>query len=93
MRPVLRVALNFGKGATPPLSHTYVTTSLYFRRIFSSVSARAALYNQAERMFMSAEPVVPLYNQVVAWLAKPSVHGVGQSAQYMLKWDLGSISR
>jgi ABC-type oligopeptide transport system substrate-binding subunit len=57
------------------------------------VSARAALYNQAERMFMSAEPVVPLYNQVVAWLAKPSVHGVGQSAQYMLKWDLGSISR
>jgi ABC-type oligopeptide transport system substrate-binding subunit len=57
----------------------------------SSVAGRAKLYNQAEKLFMSTEPLVPLYNQDVAWLAKPYVVGVGQSAQYMLKWDLGSL--
>lgn len=52
---------------------------------------RAQLYNQAETMFMADSPVVPLYNQVVAWLVKPYVHGIGQSAQYMMKWKLGSL--
>jgi oligopeptide transport system substrate-binding protein len=55
-------------------------------------SKRAVLYNQAETLFMSAQPVVPLYNQSVAWLAKPYASGVGQTAQYMAKWDLGALA-
>jgi oligopeptide transport system substrate-binding protein len=57
-----------------------------------NATKRAALYNQAETMFMAAQPVVPLYNQAVAWLAKPYTSGVGQTAQYMAKWDLASLA-
>jgi oligopeptide transport system substrate-binding protein len=57
-----------------------------------NATQRAALYNQAETLFMASEPVVPLYNQSVAWLAKPYTKGVGQTAQYMAKWDLASLA-
>ncbi len=57
----------------------------------TNATARAKLYTKAEKMFMSTTPVVPLYNQVQAWLAKPYTHGIGQGQQYMLPWDLGSL--
>lgn len=52
---------------------------------------RANEYLEAEKLFMSTEPVVPLYNQEIAWLAKPYAKGVGQNSQYMEKWDRGTL--
>lgn len=57
----------------------------------SDSTQRASLYTEAEKLFMSTEPVVPLYNQEIAWLAKPYTKGVGQNTQYMEKWDVGTL--
>jgi oligopeptide transport system substrate-binding protein len=55
-------------------------------------AARASLYTEAEKVFMSTEPVVPLYNQEIAWLAKPYTKGVEQNSQYMEEWKQGTLA-
>lgn len=57
----------------------------------TNATQRANLYTEAEKLFMSTEPVVPLYNQEIAWLAKPYAKGIGQNSQYMEKWDTGTL--
>ena len=55
--------------------------------------ARMALHRQAENVYLNDYPIVPLYNPIATWLAKPYVHGFKVTPLYMTRWMNVSISK
>lgn len=52
----------------------------------SNQSARYALHRKAENVYLNAAPIVPLYNPVATWLAKPYVKGFAITPLYQRRW-------
>lgn len=55
--------------------------------------ARMRLHRQAENVFLNATPIVPLYNPIASWLAKPYVRGFTVTPLYMSRWVSVSVNR
>lgn len=53
---------------------------------------RRTSYTEAQKLFLDAGSVVPLYYGIAAWLAKPYVKGVGENPLYMNKWSDGRLT-
>jgi oligopeptide transport system substrate-binding protein len=58
-----------------------------------SFPARMRLHRQAENVFLNDTPVVPLYNPIATWLAKPYVRGFTVTPLYMSRWVSVSVNR
>ena len=54
---------------------------------------RMRLHRQAENVYLNDEPVVPLYNTIATWLAKPEVRGFTVTPLYMTRWNNVSVRR
>jgi len=54
---------------------------------------RMRLHRQAENIYLNDAPVVPLYNTIATWLAKPNVRGFTVTPLYMTRWNNVSIRR
>lgn len=52
----------------------------------TSQDARYALHRQAENVLLNAAPILPLYNPLATWLAKPYVKGFGLTPLYQRRW-------
>jgi ABC-type transport system substrate-binding protein len=57
----------------------------------SNQQRRYALHRQAETIFLNAAPIVPLYNPVATWLAKPYVKNFGITPLYQTRWYQVSV--
>ncbi len=49
-------------------------------------SVRYALHRRAENVLLDAAPILPLYNPVATWLAKPYVKGFAMTPLYQTRW-------
>jgi len=54
---------------------------------------RMRLHRQAENTYLNDEPIVPLYNTIATWLAKPGVRGFTVTPLYMTRWNNVSVRR
>jgi ABC-type transport system substrate-binding protein len=52
---------------------------------------RYALHRKAENIYLNAAPIVPLYNPVATWLAKPYVKGFSITPLYQRRWYQVSV--
>ena len=55
--------------------------------------ARMRLHRQAENIYLNDAPIVPLYNTIATWLAKPNVRGFTVTPLYMARWNNVSVGR
>jgi ABC-type transport system substrate-binding protein len=55
--------------------------------------ARMRLHRQAENVYLNDAPIVPLYNTIATWLAKPNVRGFTVTPLYMARWNNVSVGR
>jgi ABC-type transport system substrate-binding protein len=51
------------------------------------------LHRQAENTYLNDEPIVPLYNPIATWLAKPTVKGFTVTPLYMTRWVNVSVAK
>ena len=58
-----------------------------------SFKTRMRLHRQAENTYLDDAPVVPLYNTIATWLAKPGVRGFTVTPLYMTRWVNVSVNR
>jgi len=56
-----------------------------------NVKTRARLHRQAETVYLNDTPIVPLYNPIATWLAKPYVRGFTVTPLYMTRWTNVSV--
>jgi oligopeptide transport system substrate-binding protein len=54
---------------------------------------RMRLHTQAENIYLNDEPIVPLYNPIATWLAKPYVKGFRVTPLYMTRWASVSVNK
>jgi oligopeptide transport system substrate-binding protein len=54
---------------------------------------RMRLHRQAENIYLNDAPIVPLYNTIATWLAKPNVRGFTVTPLYMTRWNNVSVRR
>jgi oligopeptide transport system substrate-binding protein len=54
---------------------------------------RMRLHRQAENTYLNDAPIVPLYNIIATWLAKPEVRGFTVTPLYMTRWVNVSVNR
>jgi len=59
----------------------------------TNFKTRMSLHRQAENTYLNDAPVVPLYNTIATWLAKPEVRGFTVTPLYMTRWNNVSIRR
>lgn len=52
---------------------------------------RYELHQQADRIFLDAWAIVPLYHRLATWLAKPDVEGFRTTPLYMARWETVSF--
>jgi ABC-type transport system substrate-binding protein len=58
-----------------------------------SFKKRMQLHRQAENTYLNDAPVVPLYNTIATWLAKPGVRGFTVTPLYMTRWVNVAVRR
>ena len=56
-------------------------------------NARMRLHRAAENLYLNDAPIVPLYNPIATWLAKPWVRGFTVTPLYMSRWAGISITK
>ena len=56
-------------------------------------NAPMALHRRAENVYLNDYPIIPLYNPIATWLAKPYVHGFKVTPLYMTRWMNVSINK
>ena len=44
-------------------------------------------------MYLNDAPIVPLYNTIATWLAKPNVRGFTVTPLYMARWNNVSVGK
>lgn len=54
---------------------------------------RMRLHRQAENIYLNDAPIVPLYNTIATWLAKPNVRGFTVTPLYMTRWVNVSVRK
>jgi|SoiMetStandDraft_5_1073268.scaffolds.fasta_scaffold01337_6 ABC-type transport system substrate-binding protein len=54
---------------------------------------RMRLHRQAENTYLNDEPIIPLYNPIATWLAKPTVKGFTVTPLYMTRWVNVSVGK